>query len=284
MGKASGLFLVVAGTAILYAGLVMPSRFGSDGQVVPGSADERDLGPWTPHEWWRAELPNIAPSEPEGAEIATVIVAVPKRKETPAKAPTAPATRATTPGDRTSVARELQRELRRVGCYGGELNGDWTPDTRNAMKAFMRRVNAAMPVEQPDFILLALVQGHGDRACGVACPAGQGLADDGRCLPNTILAHAAKNGSPRTANSSAVASPASVAISWSTTTAAQPPHHLGDARANAPAPGAAQPTAPAVPPAAVAHRPTPRREATPQRQRATFGPEFLRRTDAMGMY
>jgi peptidoglycan hydrolase-like protein with peptidoglycan-binding domain len=288
MSKASGRFLVLAGAAIFCAGLVMQSRLGTDGQAVRQSGDDSDLRPWAAQEWWRAESPSVAPSQPEAAEIATVVVTIPKRKETAATVPAAPAARSATPGDRASMARELQRELRRVGCYGGELNGDWTPETRRAMKAFMSRVNAAMPVEQPDPILLALVRGHGDRACGIACPAGQALADDGRCLPNAILAHAAKGGAARNATLSAASpSPASVATSWSTTTAAQPPHHLGDARASAAKPGEAHPNPPAAPPPAVVHRPTPRREAASQperRQRASFGPEFLRRTDATGMY
>ena len=46
------------------------------------------------------------------------------------------------PTDRASLARDLQSELRRVGCYSGELNGIWTPATRKAMKAFTERVNA----------------------------------------------------------------------------------------------------------------------------------------------
>jgi hypothetical protein len=288
MSKASGHFLVLAGAAILCAGLAMQWRLGTDGQAVRQPGEDSDLAPWAAHEWWRAESPSLAPSQPEAAEIATVVVTVPKRKETAAKASAAPAARSATPGDRSSVARELQRELRRVGCYDGELNGGWTPDTRKAMKAFMSRVNAAMPVEQPDLILLTLVQGHGDRACGIACPAGQAMADDGRCLPNAILAHASRSGTARTATLSAAASsPASVAISWSTTTAAQPPYPLGDGRASPPEPREAQPTPAAVPPTAPVRRPTPRREAASppeHRQRASFGADFLRRTDAMGMY
>jgi hypothetical protein len=60
------------------------------------------------------------------------------------------------------------------------------------MKAFTSRVNATLPVDRPDHILLALVKGHDDRACGVACPAGQGLTGDGRCLPNAVIAGAAR--------------------------------------------------------------------------------------------
>ena len=106
----------------------------------------------------------------------------------------------------------------------------------------MRRCRSSSRIPLP-----TLVQGHGDRACGIACPAGQALADD-RCLPTAVLAHAANSGAPRTAALPApAASPASVAMSWSTTTAAQPPHHLGDARASAAKPGEAQPTPPCRP-------------------------------------
>ena len=56
------------------------------------------------------------------------------------------------------------------------------------MKAFMDRVNATLPTEEPDYILLSLVQAARDKVCGAACPAGQGLADGGRCVPNAILA------------------------------------------------------------------------------------------------
>jgi hypothetical protein len=93
--------------------------------------------------------------------------------------------------DRVSLARDLQRELRRVGCYDGEINGVWTTSTRRAMKAFTDRVNATLPLEEPDHVLLALVRNHPDSACDKPCPAGQGLSEAGRCLPIAMLARAA---------------------------------------------------------------------------------------------
>ena len=69
------------------------------------------------------------------------------------------------PRDRASLARELQLELRRVGCYGGDLNGVWTPATRKAMKAFTDRVNATLPVEAA----------RRDPAHSGAGPSGRGL-------------------------------------------------------------------------------------------------------------
>jgi hypothetical protein len=69
------------------------------------------------------------------------------------------------PGDRAALARELQRELKRVGCYSGEITGAWTTSSRLAMKTFVEHVNAALPIDNPDPVLLSLVQSHRDRAC-----------------------------------------------------------------------------------------------------------------------
>jgi len=116
--------------------------------------------------------------------------------------------------DRFGLTREIQLQLKRVGCYRGDINGVWSPSVRRSMKAFTDRVNATLPVEQPDIILLAMVQNHQDTACGVRCRAGQGFADDGRCLPNALIAGAAKKHAPpasrSTTLSAAIASPAKV--------------------------------------------------------------------------
>jgi peptidoglycan hydrolase-like protein with peptidoglycan-binding domain len=98
-----------------------------------------------------------------------------------------PQTWAPPSSDRLPLAVRLQRELARVGCYDGEINGIWTPATRRALKAFMDRVNAALPTEAPDRIQLLLVEAARERVCGAACPAGETLAE-GRCVPNVVLA------------------------------------------------------------------------------------------------
>ena len=54
------------------------------------------------------------------------------------------------PGDRSQLARALQRELLRVGCYDREINGIWTTSSRMAMQKFLERVNAALPFDEPD--------------------------------------------------------------------------------------------------------------------------------------
>jgi hypothetical protein len=93
---------------------------------------------------------------------------------------------------RFELARDLQRELKRVGCYQGEVTGAWTPAAKAAMAAFMDRVNATLPTGEPDYILLTLVQGHSGIACGIECPSGQVSAGGGRCVPRAVVAQDSK--------------------------------------------------------------------------------------------
>jgi hypothetical protein len=108
--------------------------------------------------------------------------------------PTPPAATNIDPRDRVALARALQRELKRVGCYGGEITGVWTTSSRMAMKAFTERVNATLPVDAPDPVLLSLVQGHREKACATACPAGQTVADGGVCASKAVPARTGKSG------------------------------------------------------------------------------------------
>jgi hypothetical protein len=102
---------------------------------------------------------------------------------------------------RGSVTFALQRELTRVGCYDGEINGAWTTATRQAMKAFTDRVNATLPIHQPDPVLLALVRNHDARVCGAPCPPAQDMGGDGRCM-HTAIRSAGKPKDPTEASSS----------------------------------------------------------------------------------
>lgn len=120
---------------------------------------------------------------------------------------------------RFELIRNLQRELKRVGCYWGEVDGDWGGGSKRSMGAFMERVNATLPIDQPDYILLSLVQGHTGLACGKDCPAGQSLSAGGRCTPNVVLTQNGRRGgrdeaaAPRTDGWTTVteAAPAAVA-------------------------------------------------------------------------
>ena len=91
------------------------------------------------------------------------------------------------PNDRSFLVKTLQSELQRVGCYDREINGFWTTSSRMAMQTFLQRVNAALPIDEPDVVLLSLVQAHKGTACGTSCPPGQAFAPSGQCVPNALL-------------------------------------------------------------------------------------------------
>jgi len=117
------------------------------------------------------------------------------------------------PHDRASLTRDLQRQLQRVGCYKGGISGIWSPSTRQAMKEFTDRVNATLPVSEPDHILLAMLQGHQEQACGQGCRAGQSLGDNGHCLPSAIVARGSARQRPETQALAAHQAPAAAAES-----------------------------------------------------------------------
>jgi len=88
---------------------------------------------------------------------------------------------------RRRLTQAIQTELRRVGCYSSDSDGAWDEGTRRAMKVFTDRINATLPVDEPDYILLTLVQGQKSRACGKACPPGQVAVAENRCEPRAII-------------------------------------------------------------------------------------------------
>jgi len=67
---------------------------------------------------------------------------------------------------RYALVRDIQRELKRVGCYWGKIDGDWGPGSKRAIESFVRTVNAALPTRDPDYILLALLRAQNDHVCG----------------------------------------------------------------------------------------------------------------------
>jgi hypothetical protein len=141
-----------------------------------------------------------ARSEPRPADLETTVAPTPVSE--PSQAPiagemgwqtivstTTQAPVELTPRDpsaRYKLVVEIQRELRRVGCYGGRLDGSWKNGLKTAMKEFTDQVNATLPLDQPDYIQLTLIQSQRDEVCG-ACPAGQSLAASGRCVRHPVM-------------------------------------------------------------------------------------------------
>ena len=171
------------------------------------------------------------------------------------------------PTSRHTIARQLQRELKRVGCYAGELDGIWAATTQRAMKAFTNRVNAELPTGKPDAILLALVQSHPEKVCGVPCPRGQTLIADGQCMPDALI--------PLSGGAKVRASPAD-RIAWiATPTAGAERHQRGDeVRATADARSARKPPR---------HRAAAKREQSRSSEQGRWAQSFFKQQDRLGL-
>ena len=281
MSKASGFVLLVAGlSAAAYVALPsgidtgepeLPPHFTDVAKIPPPSgASEVALAVPELQAVAQATTPVAMGREPAPMPSfsAPVVVTLGQRPSEPSLP--SPHRAGPGPRDRDAIGRELQKELKRVGCYEGELNGAWTPLTRQAMKAFTDRVNATLPTDEPDSILLTLVQAYQDKVCGKPCPAGQGLSDVGRCVPNAILARAAKKATPVVVAAPPAEKPTPAITSWSTTTTAAPtptpvvgaPPPTEGRMALAGPPAAEVTPPPGTPPPAAA-APTPPREKRP---------------------
>jgi hypothetical protein len=258
MGKAAGIALILGGLG--FAAYVMSSEVAVNGSDAARRVEDAKITHVEANVVEEVAVPRPQPMlrtaaaarpEPAPPGSAPVIVTLAPRSSDAAGSRTA-----AIPKDRDSLARELQKELRRVGCYEGELNGVWTPATRRAMKTFTDRVNATLPVDEPDAVLFAMVRSQQDRVCGTPCPADQGLSEDGRCLPSAILAKAARKPSPSALATYVPASGAPTAgkplparSGWSATvTAARPTPPAVGAPAAPPPPQALAIPAPAAPP------------------------------------
>lgn len=71
--------------------------------------------------------------------------------------------------DQVSVVRAVQQQLKRAGCYSGRVNGVWSPSTRKAMAAFTTVVNARLPVNRADPVLLVLIESNPAALCSPDC-------------------------------------------------------------------------------------------------------------------
>ena len=129
---------------------------------------------------------SLLANEDPPPEITAVVI--PPRPYPPAQVTTPAAVAGS-----AQLVRQVQNELKRLGCYDHEINGEWTPATRSAMKDFLDRANAVLPSGVLGAAHLALLKGQSEPICGTNCPAGQSLAKDGRCLPSALFSLATKH-------------------------------------------------------------------------------------------
>jgi hypothetical protein len=103
----------------------------------------------------------------------------------------------------SALARAAQQELYRLGCYNEPINGVWTSHSRSATQKFLSRVNARLPIEQPDDALVALLRSTKGFVC-TQCPVGEAFNPAGDCVPKALVDKPSK---PAPITTGAVADP-----------------------------------------------------------------------------
>jgi hypothetical protein len=140
-----------------------------------------------------ADVERPAPAEPAPPETTTIVL--PSRVIREEVRISSQANKEREP---LRLVRDLQRELKRVGCYAHDIDGEWTTGTRKAMKDFAERVNATLPVDRPEPSHLTLLQSHRDIVCRDTCRAGESLADN-RCSQTQLVLSDSKKPAAATA-------------------------------------------------------------------------------------
>ena len=84
--------------------------------------------------------------------------------------------------DSVELARTTQKELARLGCLAGEVDGKWGVGSRRALQAYADRQGLKLASLEPTGELLERLRGAGGRVCPLACGSGM-EAKDGGCVP-----------------------------------------------------------------------------------------------------
>jgi len=109
-----------------------------------------------------------------------------------AMAPTKEASPSMEPGlpqlNPAKLARDLQIELKRVGCLDGEADGDWGKQSKKALKEFVRHAKLSIASDEPSEDALAAAAAMKARTCPIECSDDEKLVD-GRCVAKQRKVH-----------------------------------------------------------------------------------------------
>lgn len=65
----------------------------------------------------------------------------------------------------TNVAARVQRQLKRVGCYYGAIDGIWGQGSRKAIRRFNRATGRSLEPSRPSTRQLGIIKAYGGRVC-----------------------------------------------------------------------------------------------------------------------
>jgi uncharacterized caspase-like protein len=131
-----------------------------------------------------AAVKNVAPDRPQETKVDTKIAALPS--------PQVPA-----PPPQAELAKSVQTELRRVGCFTGSANGEWNAASRRSLELFNKHAGTRFDVKLASVDALDAIKlkptrvcplicefgfkRHGDGCSKITCAAGSFVNDDNEC-------------------------------------------------------------------------------------------------------
>jgi uncharacterized caspase-like protein len=83
--------------------------------------------------------------------------------------------------DDHEIARSLQLELKRLGCFDGAVNGKFESTTRDALHNFAKLASIKLPDDGLSSDTLKIIRGVDKRVCPLACKSGE-RADGDHCI------------------------------------------------------------------------------------------------------
>ncbi len=92
-----------------------------------------------------------------------------------------------------NVLIETQRELKRVGCYRGRIDGIWGKRSKRAFRTFVKRTTTLSRAarrdlgDQPEANVLDALRKTSRRICGRPCASGKMLSSGGRCVNDPVI-------------------------------------------------------------------------------------------------
>ncbi len=85
------------------------------------------------------------------------------------------------------LVRSVQTELRRVGCFTGQADGDWNASSRRSLEQFNKRAGMKLDVKLASLDALDAIKMKPARVCPLICDWGF-RTDDDRCVKITCRA------------------------------------------------------------------------------------------------
>jgi hypothetical protein len=81
-----------------------------------------------------------------------------------------------------ALVQLIKKELKRLGCYAGGIDGDWeSSETKSSVKRFLKYANLAVEPKNPDIEFLNVVRSRFSHVCPLECGT-QKIERNGQCV------------------------------------------------------------------------------------------------------